>query len=41
MLVRDNIDGYTGLYGFHKYWGKKPSDVCRFLIVLSHLVVTL
>lgn len=32
MLVRDNIDGYTGLYGFHKYWGKKPSDVCRFLI---------
>ena len=24
--------GYTGLYGFHKYWGKKPAEPIRFLI---------
>jgi len=23
---------YTGLYGFHKYWGKKPVEALRFLI---------
>jgi hypothetical protein len=32
MLVRENVEGYTGLYGFHKYWGKKPADIFRFLI---------
>lgn len=36
MLARADIGGYTGLYGFHKYWGKKPSDVFSYLIeVLS------
>lgn len=24
--------GYTGLSGFHKYWGKKPTEAWRFLI---------
>jgi hypothetical protein len=24
--------GYKGLYGFHKYWGKKPAETVRFLI---------
>jgi len=24
--------GYTGLYGFHKYWGKKPHELLDFLI---------
>jgi hypothetical protein len=24
--------GYTGLYSFHKYWGKKPSETIGFLI---------
>jgi len=27
-----NPKGYTGLYSFHKYWGKKPSETIRFLI---------
>jgi len=25
-------DGYKGLSGFHKYWGKKPTEAWRFLI---------
>ncbi len=25
-------DGYKGFAGFHKYWGKKPIEVWRFLI---------
>ena len=24
--------GYTGLYGFHKYWGKKPHEPLAFVI---------
>jgi 16S rRNA G966 N2-methylase RsmD len=24
--------GYKGLYGFHKYWGKKPAETVRFLV---------
>ena len=24
--------GYKGLYGFHKYWGKKPAETVSFLI---------
>src|SRR5438105_4200075 len=32
ILVRAKMGGYTGLYGFHKYWGKKPADVYKFLI---------
>ena len=24
--------GHSGLQAFHKYWGKKPSDVLRFLV---------
>lgn len=24
--------GYTGLYGFHKYWGKKPHEPLAFAI---------
>ena len=24
--------GYKGLAGFHKYWGKKPTETWRFLI---------
>jgi len=24
--------GYTGLYGFHKYWGKKPHEPLAFII---------
>ena len=24
--------GYSGLYGFHKYWGKKPSGTVSFLV---------
>ncbi len=24
--------GYKGLYGFHKYWGKKPAEIVSFLI---------
>lgn len=24
--------GYTGLYGFHKYWGKKPPETVSFLV---------
>jgi hypothetical protein len=24
--------GYKGLYGFHKYWGKKPAECVSFLI---------
>lgn len=27
-----NPSAYTGLYGFHKYWGKKPVEPLRFLI---------
>jgi hypothetical protein len=27
-----NPKGYTGLYTFHKYWGKKPSETIGFLI---------
>ncbi len=27
-----NPDGYKGLYGFHKYWGKKPMETYGFLI---------
>lgn len=27
-----NPKGYTGLYSFHKYWGKKPSETIGFLI---------
>ena len=25
-------EGYTGLYGFHKYWGKKPHEPIAYLI---------
>ncbi|MYG00355.1 site-specific DNA-methyltransferase, partial [Candidatus Poribacteria bacterium] len=25
-------DGYKGFAGFHKYWGKKPIEVWRYLI---------
>ena len=25
-------EGYKGLSGFHKYWGKKPTEAWRFLI---------
>ena len=25
-------EGYKGFAGFHKYWGKKPVEVWRFLI---------
>jgi len=28
-----NPSAYTGLYGFHKYWGKKPIEPLRFLIL--------
>ena len=24
--------GYTGFYGFHKYWGKKPHELLAFLV---------
>lgn len=24
--------GYKGLYGFHKYWGKKPAETMSFLV---------
>ena len=24
--------GYVGLYGFHKYWGKKPHEPIAYLI---------
>ncbi len=27
-----NPSAYSGLYGFHKYWGKKPVEPLRFLI---------
>lgn len=27
-----NPSPYTGLYGFHKYWGKKPVEPLQFLI---------
>jgi len=27
-----NPRGYTGLYSFHKYWGKKPSETIGFLV---------
>lgn len=27
-----NPVSYKGLYGFHKYWGKKPAEPLRFLI---------
>lgn len=27
-----NPSSYEGLYGFHKYWGKKPAEPLRFLI---------
>ncbi len=27
-----NPQGYRGLYGFHKYWGKKPMETYGFLI---------
>ena len=27
-----NPKGYTGLYGFHKYWGKKPYEPLAFVI---------
>lgn len=27
-----NPQAYTGLYGFHKYWGKKPVEPLQFLI---------
>ncbi len=30
--VLANPDGYRGLYAFHKYWGKKPSEPIRYLI---------
>ena len=37
MLVRDTIKAYSGLYNFHKYWGKKPAEVFQYLIeYLSH-----
>ena len=26
------VKGYRGLYGFHKYWGKKPHEPLRFVI---------
>lgn len=28
-------EGYTGLYGFHKYWGKKPHELIAY--VIEHL----
>ena len=27
-----NPEAYTGLYGFHKYWGKKPHETVAYLI---------
>lgn len=30
--VRTPPAGYKGLSGFHKYWGKKPTEAWRFLI---------
>jgi len=27
-----NPVGYKGLYGFHKYWGKKPAETVGFLV---------
>ena len=27
-----NPAGYKGLYGFHKYWGKKPAETVAYLI---------
>lgn len=27
-----NPQGYTGLYAFHKYWGKKPMEAIGFLV---------
>lgn len=27
-----NPDGYAGLYGFHKYWGKKPHEPIAYAI---------
>ncbi len=27
-----NPAGYKGLYGFHKYWGKKPAETIAYLI---------
>jgi SAM-dependent methyltransferase len=32
MLERNDLRGYQGLQAFHKYWGKKPSEVYRFII---------
>ena len=35
-------EGYKGFAGFHKYWGKKPTEVWRFLIenlTLPHDIV--
>jgi len=28
----NNPRGYSGLYGFHKYWGKKPIEPLKYLI---------
>ena len=28
----NNPTGYTGFYGFHKYWGKKPHEPLAFII---------
>lgn len=27
-----NPQGYKGIYGFHKYWGKKPMETYAFLV---------
>ena len=27
-----NPRGHSGIHAFHKYWGKKPADVLRFLV---------
>lgn len=32
VLDRDTIGAYSGLYSFHKYWGKKPAEVFQYLI---------
>lgn len=32
MQNHPSLSGYKGLSGFHKYWGKKPTETWRFLI---------
>ena len=30
--IYNKPSGYSGIYSFHKYWGKKPSEPLRFLV---------